>query len=182
MKRLIVKYNRVIRREEMDKIEAKAQKEWKEKEAVFIPECCDYEIIDDGVNEAAIWLDQEIEKRKAAAAEEEYYKETCESLQKTIVKLNETVQEQGLKLKEYEKAAVSKQISPTDEIIVGDEVRHFNSLGVVVKATNYSTCVLTIDRNYITVDKMNLEKTGRNFPQIEEVLEQIRNEDRQSED
>ena len=66
MKRLIVKYNRVIRREEMDKIEAKAQKEWKEKEAVFIPECCDYEIIDDGVNEAAIWLDQEIEKRKAA--------------------------------------------------------------------------------------------------------------------
>ena len=106
MKRLIVKYNRVIRREEMDKIEAKAQKEWKEKEAVFIPECCDYEIIDDGVNEAAIWLDQEIEKRKAAVEEEEYHKETCESLQKTIVKLNEIVQEQGLKLKEYEKAAV----------------------------------------------------------------------------
>lgn len=77
MKRLIVKYNRVIRREEMDKIEAKAQKEWKEKEAVFIPECCDYEIIDDGINEAAIWLDQEIEKRKAAvpkAADEERYK------------------------------------------------------------------------------------------------------------
>ena len=36
------------------------------KEAVILPECCDYEIIDDGVNEAAIWLDQEIEKRKAA--------------------------------------------------------------------------------------------------------------------
>lgn len=66
MKRLIVKYNRVIRREEMDKIEAKVQKEWKEREAVILPECCDYEIIDDGVNEAAIWLDQEIEKRKAA--------------------------------------------------------------------------------------------------------------------
>ena len=31
MKRLIVKYNRVIRREEMDKIEAKVQKEWKER-------------------------------------------------------------------------------------------------------------------------------------------------------
>ena len=66
MKRLIVKYNRVIRREEMDKIEAKVQKEWKEREAVILPECCDYEIIDDGVNEAAIWLDHEIEKRKAA--------------------------------------------------------------------------------------------------------------------
>jgi hypothetical protein len=69
MKRLIVKYNRVIRREEMDKIETKVQKEWKEREAVILPECCDYEIIDDGVNEAAIWLDQEIEKRKAAVEE-----------------------------------------------------------------------------------------------------------------
>lgn len=77
MKRLIVKYNRVIRREEMDKIEAKAQKEWKEKEAVFIPECCDYEIIDDGVNEAAIWLDQEIEKRKAAVEEKNLKFEGC---------------------------------------------------------------------------------------------------------
>jgi hypothetical protein len=66
MKRLIIKYNRIIRLSERVEIEAKAQREWEEKRAVFIPECCDYEIIDDGVNEAAIWLDQEIEKRKAA--------------------------------------------------------------------------------------------------------------------
>ena len=108
MKRLIVKYNSIFRETERMEIEAKIRREWEERKAVFIPECCDYEIIDDGVNEAAIWLDQEIEKRKAAVEEEEYYKETCESLQKTIVKFNEIVQEQGLKLKEYEKAAVSK--------------------------------------------------------------------------
>lgn len=69
MKRLIVKYNSIFRGEERMGIEAKIQKEWKEREAVFIPEGCDYEIIDDGVNEAAIWLDQEIEKRKAAVEE-----------------------------------------------------------------------------------------------------------------
>jgi len=180
MKKLIIKIKGVTPKDET--IE-KIIEQWNSSSsAVIVPSECDVEVVDDGRNEVAIYLDQEIEKRKAAAEEEEYYKETCESLQKTIVKLNETVQEQGLKLKEYEKAAVSKQISPTDEIIVGDEVRHFNSLGVVVKATNYSTCVLTVDRNYITVDKMNLEKTGRYFPQIEEVLEQIRNEDRQSKD
>ena len=57
-------------------IEAKIRREWEERKAVFIPKDCDYEIIDDGVNEAAIWLDQEIEKRKAAApkaADEERY-------------------------------------------------------------------------------------------------------------
>ena len=103
MKRLIVKYNAIYSVEERIDIEAKIQRAWKEREAVFIPEGCDYEIIDDGVNEAAIWLDQEIEKRKAAVEEEGYYKETCESLQKTIVKLNEKVQEQGLQLKEYKR-------------------------------------------------------------------------------
>ena len=87
---------------------------------------------------------------------------------------NYSASEAIAKIKEYEEQE--------NEIHVGDEVRHFNSLGVVVKANNYSICVLTIDRNYITVDKMNLEKTGRYFPQIEEVLEQIRNEDRQSKD
>lgn len=69
MKRLIVKYNENLRIEERVDIEVKIQKEWKERKAVFIPDCCDYEIIDDGVNEAAIWLDQEIEKRKAAVEE-----------------------------------------------------------------------------------------------------------------
>lgn len=66
MKRLIVKYNSIYSVEERIDIEAKIQRAWKEREAVFIPGGCDYEIIDDGVNEAAIWLDQEIEKRKAA--------------------------------------------------------------------------------------------------------------------
>ena len=56
-------------------LEAKIQKEWKEGKVVFIPVFCDYEIIDDGVNEAAIWLDQEIEKRKAAAYEDRQSKD-----------------------------------------------------------------------------------------------------------
>ena len=77
MKRLIVKYNFHFAEAERMRIEVKIQKEWKEREAVFIPKDCEYEIIDDGINEAAIWLDQEIEKRKAAvpkAADEERYK------------------------------------------------------------------------------------------------------------
>ena len=49
--------------------------EWEEGKAVFIPDGYDYEIIDDGVNEAAIWLDQEIEKRKAAAYEDRQSKD-----------------------------------------------------------------------------------------------------------
>ena len=114
MKRLIVKCNSIFREEERMGIEAKIRREWEERKVIFIPDGYDFEIIDDGVNEAAIWLDQEIEKRKAevpkaAVEEEEYHKETCESLQKTIVKLNEIVQEQGLKLKEYKKAAVEEK-------------------------------------------------------------------------
>jgi hypothetical protein len=66
MKRLIVKYNSIFEETERMEIEAKIRREWEERKAVFIPDGCDYEIIDDGVNEAAIWLDQEIEKRKAA--------------------------------------------------------------------------------------------------------------------
>jgi len=81
-------------------------KQWESGQSIIVvpPEYV-VEVVDDGRNEAAIWLDQEIEKRKSAVEEEGYYKETCESLQKTIVKLNEIVQEQGLKLREYEKAA-----------------------------------------------------------------------------
>lgn len=76
MKRLIVKYNSIFEKTERMEIEAKIRREWEERKAVFIPEGCDYEIIDDGVNETTIWLDQEIEKRKAAvpkAADEERY-------------------------------------------------------------------------------------------------------------
>lgn len=212
MKRLIVKYNRVIHREEMDKIEAKAQKEWKEKEAVFIPECCDYEIIDDGVNEAAIWLDQEIEKRKAAVEDSRKFKicnrcfwdeykdgyhpngNPCDScidcrnyspkeFQKAV---NGNVKQRGTNVPLQQTVPpmpnIVSKIDNSDEIKVGDVVKHFNSLGIVVKTNKYHVCVLTVDRNYITVDKMNLDKTGRNFPQIEKILEQIEHEDRQSKD
>ena len=55
MKRLIVKYNKNLRIKERVDIEVKIQREWKERKAAFIPDCCDYEIIEDGVNEAAIW-------------------------------------------------------------------------------------------------------------------------------
>ena len=165
MKRLIVKYNRVIRREEMDKIEAKVQKEWKEREAVILPECCEYEIIDDGINEAAIWLDQEIEKRKAVNGNVKQ-RGTNVPLQQTVPPMPN----------------IASKIDNSDEIKVGDVVKHFNSLGIVVKTNKYHVCVLTVDRNYITVDKMNLDKTGKNFPQIEKILEQIEHEDRQSKD
>jgi hypothetical protein len=75
MKRLIVKYNSIFREEEKMGIEVKIRREWEEKKVVFIPDGCDFEIIDDGVNEAAIWLDQEIEKRKAAAYEDRQSKD-----------------------------------------------------------------------------------------------------------
>jgi len=54
MKRLIVKYNSIFEKTERMEIEAKIRREWEERKAVFIPKGCDYEIIDDGVNEAAM--------------------------------------------------------------------------------------------------------------------------------
>ena len=123
MKRLIVKYNSIYSVEERIDIEIKIQRAWKEREAVFIPEGCDYEIIEDGENEVTKFLDHEIAKRKAAVEEEGYYKETCESLQKTIVKLNEIVQEQGLKRREYEKAAVKEFCKNVNDTY--DEVDQF---------------------------------------------------------
>lgn len=200
----------------MDKIEAKAQKAWKEKEAVFIPECCEYEIIDDGVNEAAIWLDQEIEKRKAAveapkAADRKFaicnrccWDEYRDGYHPNGNPCNSCIDCRNYSPKEFQKAVngnvkqrgtnvplqqtvppmpnIVSKIDNSDEIKVGDVVKHFNSLGIVVKTNKYHVCVLTVDRNYITVDKMNLDKTGRNFPQIEKILEQIEHEDRQSKD
>lgn len=75
MKRLIVKCNSIFREEEKMGIEAKIRREWEEGKVVFIPDGYDFEIVDDGVNEAAIWLDQEIEKRKAAAYEDRQSKD-----------------------------------------------------------------------------------------------------------
>lgn len=75
MKRLIVKCNSIFREEEKMGIEAKIRREWEEGKVVFIPDGYDFEIIDDGVNEATIWLDQEIEKRKAAAYEDRQSKD-----------------------------------------------------------------------------------------------------------
>ena len=165
MKRLIVKYNSIFEKTERMEIEAKIRREWKERKAVFIPDCCDYEIIDDGINEAAIWLDQEIEKRKAVNGNVKQ-RGTNVPLQQTVPPMPN----------------IASKIDNSDEIKVGDVVKHFNSLGIVVKTNKYHVCVLTVDRNYITVDKMNLDKTGRNFPQIEKILEQIEHEDRQSKD
>lgn len=77
MKRLIVKCNSIFREEERMGIEAKIRREWEKGKVVFIPDGYDFEIIDDGVNEATIWLDQEIEKRKAAVEEKNLKFEGC---------------------------------------------------------------------------------------------------------
>lgn len=73
MKKLIIKIKGVTPKDET--IE-KIIEQWNSSSsAVIVPSECDVEVVDDGRNEVAIYLDQEIEKRKAAAYEERQNKD-----------------------------------------------------------------------------------------------------------
>lgn len=210
MKKLIIKIKGVTpKNETIEKI----IEQWNSSSSVVIvPPECDVEVVDDGRNEITKFLDQEIEKRKAAVEDSRKFKicnrcfwdeyrdgyhpngNPCDScidcrnyspkeFQKAV---NGNVKQRGTNVPLQQTVPpmpnIVSKIDNSDEIKVGDVVKHFNSLGIVVKTNKYHVCVLTVDRNYITVDKMNLDKTGRNFPQIEKILEQIEHEDRQSKD
>lgn len=69
MKRLIVRQNSIPISEKDLEVKDKIQSDWEEGKVILIPRWCDYEIIDDGRNEVAEFLDQEIKKRQAAAEE-----------------------------------------------------------------------------------------------------------------
>lgn len=80
----------------------------------------------------------------------------------TIVE-NYTAAEAITKITEYEKP-----------IGVGDEVESHSGLGVVLESDEESTTVMKADGGvFITYNKTVLKKTGRHFPQIEELLQKM---------
>ena len=125
MKRLIVKYNSIFREEERMEIEVKIRREWEERKAVFIPEGCDYEIIDDGVNEAAIWLDQEIEKRKAAVeAPKAAVKEFCDNINDTYDEVDQFIcSECGIELQDWKR--IERDMNFKNEIDIHEYILKF---------------------------------------------------------
>lgn len=77
------------------------------------------------------------------------------------------------RLREYEKKKKEK-------IHVGDEIIHKNTNEVMVVVYSGNELIETVDSkgvcySYDIEDKIELSRTGRNFPQIEEVLKQMRN-------
>ena len=64
MKRLIVKFELNFIPEVKQKIEQDIQKQWSEGSVIILPVGVRYEIVEDTKSEAAIWLDQEIARRK----------------------------------------------------------------------------------------------------------------------
>ena len=67
------------------------------------------------------------------------------------------------KIKEYE-----------NRIKVGDEVKYRGVVGVVLEHDYDSTSVMKTNGNVSVIyNKQDLKKTGRYFPQIEEVLKQM---------
>ena len=77
------------------------------------------------------------------------------------------------RLREYEKKKKEK-------IHVGDEIIHKNTNEVMVVVYSGNELIETVDSkgvcySYDIEDKIELSKTGRNFPQIEEVLKEMRN-------
>lgn len=86
----------------------------------------------------------------------------------TKISINDAIE----KIKSYEE----QQKKAADEIKVGDEVTYDNSIGVVTKKANIGVnkyYVLWKDGSSGHCNKSNLKKTGRHFPQIQEMLDQM---------
>lgn len=77
-------------------------------------------------------------------------------------------------IRKYSASEVIKKIREYEEIKVGDEVKWQNGLGVIIEYDGYSTTVMKPNGTAtIVYNETVLKKTGRHFPQIEEVLKQI---------
>lgn len=62
----------------------------------------------------------------------------------------------------------------SERIKVGDEVKYRSVVGVVLEHDDNSTSVMKTNGNVSTIyNKRDLKKTGRHFPQIEELLQKM---------
>lgn len=81
-------------------------------------------------------------------------------------------------IRKYSASEVIKKIREYEEIKVGDEVKWQNGLGVIIEYDGYSTTVMKPNGTAtIVYNETVLKKTGRHFPQIEEVLKKLKEED-----
>lgn len=67
-----------------------------------------------------------------------------------------------------------------DEIRVGDEVTLYNNVKLVVVTIDQGTSVQGIDENgecYECIELKELKKTGRHFPEVEELMKKMRDTD-----
>lgn len=80
-------------------------------------------------------------------------------------------------IRNYSASEIIEEIKKYEEIKVGDEVELQSGLGVILESDEDSTTVMKPNGGvFITYNKTVLKKTGRNFPQIEEVLKQMQME------
>lgn len=85
----------------------------------------------------------------------------------SIIFKEQSANEAITKIKEYE-----------NRIGVGDEVKWQNGIGVIIEYDGYSTTVMKPNGTAtIVYNETALKKTGRHFPQIEEVLKKLKEED-----
>lgn len=94
-----------------------------------------------------------------------------------LVKLEDIFERHTLDgiLNTYTASEVIERFKKYERFNVGDEVKWQNGLGVIIEYDGYSTTVMKPNGTAtIVYNKTVLKKTGRNFPQIEEVLKQIK--------
>lgn len=92
-----------------------------------------------------------------------------------------SVTEVADKIKEYEekqKSAEDAEIKVGDEVIYHDGGAHDGLIGVVIGVEkDWREVKFKCSWSCVGVHKDSLTRTGRNFPQIEEVLEQMKGEE-----
>ena len=120
-----------------------------------------------GLNDA--W---ECAKKIANMSEEEYKKVTGRDF-KTGILGNISASEAIKKVKQYEESKFANENNTPIEIKVGDEV---GGSGVVTRIKDEIVYVLWKDGSCGDFDKKYLVRTGKHYPQISEVLSQMKGE------
>lgn len=80
-------------------------------------------------------------------------------------------------IRNYSASEIIEEIKKYEEIKVGDEVEYYSGLGVVIESDDDFISVMKNNgKTKIVYNKTVLKKTGRHFPQIEEILKQMQME------
>lgn len=145
------------------------------KESVQIDDSTAYE---QGLNDAwecarRIDNDYDLEQYLIDSIESKSYIERCDLFNQL------SPQECMAKIKEYEEKQTEKaEIKVGDEVIYHGDGVHDGSVGVVIGVEkDWREVRFKSSWNSVGIHKDTLTKTGRHFPQIEEVLEQMKGEE-----